>query len=102
MEHLDAGHAVELRERARRDQVVDRGYRQRIIPIGRIDSLITAKERLDRGELVGILGDRDPWRESMPKPQRLSKPLIEEGHQITPGRVQAMHEGKRRARERGG
>ena len=49
---------------------------------------------------LDILGDRDPWRESMPKPQRLSKPLIEEGHQITPGRVQAMHEGKRRARAR--
>jgi len=51
---------------------------------------------------LGILGDRDPWRESMPKPQRLSKPLIEEGHQIAPGRVQAMREGKRRARERRG
>jgi len=39
-------------------QALDRGYRQRIIPIGHIDALITAKERLDRGELIGILGDR--------------------------------------------
>jgi bifunctional non-homologous end joining protein LigD len=49
---------------------------------------------------LGLLGDRDPWREAMPRPQRLTKVLIDEGRQITPGRVQAMHEGKRRARER--
>jgi predicted LPLAT superfamily acyltransferase len=34
-----------------------RGQR-RIIPIGRLDSLLLAKERLDNGELAGILGDR--------------------------------------------
>jgi bifunctional non-homologous end joining protein LigD len=50
----------------------------------------------------GLLGDRDPWQEVMPRPQRLTKLLIEEGRQITPGRVQAMHEGRRRARERRG
>ena len=49
---------------------------------------------------LGLMGDRDPWRESMPRPQRLGKALIEEGRQIAPGRVQAMHEGKRRARAR--
>jgi len=49
---------------------------------------------------LGLLGDRDPWRESMPRPQRLGQALIEEGRQIAPGRVQAMHEGKRRARAR--
>jgi predicted LPLAT superfamily acyltransferase len=31
---------------------------RRIIPIGRVDSLIIAKERLDAGEVVGILADR--------------------------------------------
>ena len=31
---------------------------RRIIPIGRVDSLIMAKERLDAGEVVGILADR--------------------------------------------
>jgi DNA primase len=46
------------------------------------------------------LGDRDPWREQMPKPQRLPADLIEEGHAIPVARVQAMHEGKRRARAR--
>jgi DNA ligase D len=44
------------------------------------------------------LGDRDPWRDYMPKPQRLSADLVSEGDDIPVARVQAMHEGKRRAR----
>jgi bifunctional non-homologous end joining protein LigD len=44
------------------------------------------------------LGDRDPWAERMPAAQSLSEALIEEGASIPGGRVQAMHEGKRRAR----
>jgi DNA ligase D-like protein (predicted polymerase) len=44
------------------------------------------------------LGDRDPWAEHMPAPQSLSEDLIEEGRSIPVARVQAMHEGKRRAR----
>ena len=47
---------------------------------------------------LGILGDRDPWREAMPDPQQLPADLIEEGTAIPVARVQAMHEGKRRAR----
>ena len=47
---------------------------------------------------LGILGDRDPWREHMPDPQLLPADLIAEGHAIPVARVQAMHEGKRRAR----
>jgi bifunctional non-homologous end joining protein LigD len=47
---------------------------------------------------VQQLGDRDPWAEQMPDPQHLSAELIEEGHAIPVARVQAMHEGKRRAR----
>ncbi len=46
------------------------------------------------------LGDRDPWATRMPNPQRLSADLVEEGHAIPVARVQAMHEGKRRARTR--
>ena len=46
------------------------------------------------------LGDGDPWAEHMPPPQRLSASLIEEGASIPGGRVQAMHEGRRRARQR--
>ncbi len=49
---------------------------------------------------VGLLGDRDPWAEHLPAPQRLSDELIEEGRAIPIARVVAMHEGKRRARAR--
>ena len=44
------------------------------------------------------LGDRDPWRDLMPAPQQLPPDLVEEGSAIPVARVQAMHEGKRRAR----
>ncbi|MFB9909611.1 DNA polymerase domain-containing protein [Allokutzneria oryzae] len=47
-----------------------------------------------------LLGDRDPWAEEMPEPQRLADDLIEEGRAIPVARVQAMQEGKRRARAR--
>ncbi|MGX6603026.1 DNA polymerase domain-containing protein [Micromonosporaceae bacterium Da 78-11] len=48
----------------------------------------------------GLLGDRDPWADAMPAPQPLDQRLIEEGHTIPVARVQAMHEGKRRAKAR--
>ena len=51
---------------------------------------------------LGRLGDRDPWAAEMPGPQHLSPEIIEEGHEIPVARVQAMHEGKRRARKRRG
>ncbi len=47
---------------------------------------------------LALLGDRDPSATQMPAPQSLSAALIEEGHAIPVARVQAMHEGKRRAR----
>lgn len=47
-----------------------------------------------------LLGDGDPWAEQMPEPQRLPADLVEQGHTIPIARVQAMHEGKRRARAR--
>jgi DNA ligase D-like protein (predicted polymerase) len=47
-----------------------------------------------------LLGDGDPWAGQMPAPQQLSPGLIEEGRAIPIARVQAMHEGKRRARAR--
>ena len=49
---------------------------------------------------AGQVGDRDPWAELMPEARPLPADLIEEGHAIPIARVQAMHEGKRRARER--
>ncbi|GAA3464818.1 DNA polymerase domain-containing protein [Saccharothrix longispora] len=45
-----------------------------------------------------LLGDADPWHDRMPAPQRLPDDLVAEGHTIPVARVQAMHEGKRRAR----
>jgi bifunctional non-homologous end joining protein LigD len=47
-----------------------------------------------------LLAGRDPWAETMPTPQRLDPDLIAEGREIPIARVQAMHEGKRRARAR--
>ncbi|MEO5899951.1 MAG: non-homologous end-joining DNA ligase [Ilumatobacteraceae bacterium] len=47
---------------------------------------------------VALLGEGDPWAAAMPAPQRLSDELVAEGHTIPVARVQAMHEGKRRAR----
>jgi bifunctional non-homologous end joining protein LigD len=46
------------------------------------------------------LGDRDPWAAHMPDQQQLPQALVEEGRAIPTGRVQAMHEGKRRANRR--
>jgi bifunctional non-homologous end joining protein LigD len=47
-----------------------------------------------------LLRGADPWAASLPEPQSLPADLIEEGRAIPIARVQAMHEGKRRARER--
>jgi DNA ligase D len=49
---------------------------------------------------AATIADRDPWAALMPRPQRLSPELVEEGRGIPGARVQAMHEGKRRARAR--
>jgi DNA ligase D-like protein (predicted polymerase) len=47
-----------------------------------------------------LLADTDPWADQMPAPQPLPADLVEEGRAIPVARVQAMHEGKRRARAR--
>ena len=47
-----------------------------------------------------LLADRDPWADAMPAPQRIEVDLVEEGRAIPLARVQAMHEGRRRARLR--
>jgi bifunctional non-homologous end joining protein LigD len=49
-----------------------------------------------------LIADGDPWADQMPEPQQLPPDLIEEGRAIPGARVQAMHEGKRRARARRG
>jgi bifunctional non-homologous end joining protein LigD len=55
-------------------------------------SAFTVHTALDR------LGDADPWAAAMPAPQALPAALVEEGRAVPVARVQAMHEGKRRAR----
>jgi bifunctional non-homologous end joining protein LigD len=53
--------------------------------------------------LLGGSGDAAAaWAGQMPTPQRLSEELVEEGRAIPIARVQAMHEGKRRARAKRG
>jgi bifunctional non-homologous end joining protein LigD len=47
-----------------------------------------------------LLAGADPWADHMPEPQPLGRDLIDEGRTIPVARVQAMHEGKRRARAR--
>jgi bifunctional non-homologous end joining protein LigD len=49
---------------------------------------------------AALLDGTDPWVEHMPAPQQLDADLLAEGHTIPVARVQAMHEGKRRARAR--
>jgi DNA primase len=47
-----------------------------------------------------LLRGANPWADQLPEPQSLPADLIEEGRAIPVARVQAMHEGKRRARAR--
>jgi DNA ligase D len=49
---------------------------------------------------VRLLAEHDPWRDQALEPQPLPSDLIAEGRTIPIARVQAMHEGKRRARAR--
>lgn len=48
----------------------------------------------------GLLAGADPWAELMLEPRPVPQVLVEEGHAIPVARVQAMHEGKRRAKAR--
>ncbi|MEU8260219.1 ATP-dependent DNA ligase [Micromonospora sp. NPDC048999] len=47
-----------------------------------------------------LVAERDPWAAALPEPQRLPADLVAEGRTIPVARVQAMHEGKRRAKAR--
>jgi bifunctional non-homologous end joining protein LigD len=49
---------------------------------------------------AALLHGDDAWATAMPAPQQLPDELVAEGHAIPVARVQAMHEGKRRARSR--
>jgi bifunctional non-homologous end joining protein LigD len=49
---------------------------------------------------AALLAGSNPWADLMPAPQPVAPVLVEEGREIPVARVRAMHEGKRRARER--
>jgi bifunctional non-homologous end joining protein LigD len=69
-------------------------------PVGWDDIDAVAPADFTLHTALRLLGDSDPWLAQMPSPQPLSEDLIAEGHAIPVARVQAMHEGKRRARAR--
>ena len=50
--------------------------------------------------VLGLLDGHAAWAGELPAPQVLPPELVEEGRAIPVARVQAMHEGKRRARAR--
>ncbi|MDW5594131.1 ATP-dependent DNA ligase [Conexibacter stalactiti] len=80
-------------------------YSPRIRP-GATVSFPLAWDELDRVDptaftihtVPALLGDGNPWAETMPAAQALPDALVEEGRAIPVARVAAMHEGKRRAR----
>lgn len=67
-------------ENARKiNQVIDSlggKQRMRVIPIGSVDALIHAKERLDRGEMIGILGDRVLFDDKVVRAQFFGKEAL--------------------------
>lgn len=57
-----------------------------------VPSSVTVRNALE------LLSGRDPWADQMPAPQVVPPDLVGEGREVRPGRVEAMHEGLRRAR----
>jgi bifunctional non-homologous end joining protein LigD len=69
-------------------------------PVGWDDLDAVAPADFNVHTVLQQLGNGNPWAAQMVSPQRLHGDLIEEGRAIPVARVQAMHEGKRRARAR--
>ncbi|WP_431953000.1 DNA polymerase domain-containing protein [Nocardia lijiangensis] len=69
-------------------------------PVGRADLADAKPTDFTLRTAADRLGDRDPWTAEMPAPQPLPADLVAEGHTVPVARVQAMHEGKRRAKAR--
>lgn len=65
------------------------------VPWDELDHVVPAAFTLRTA--TALLADSNPWHERMPEPQLLPADLVEEGRAIPIPRVQAMHEGKRRA-----
>ncbi|GHJ48051.1 ATP-dependent DNA ligase [Catellatospora sp. TT07R-123] len=69
-------------------------------PVGWADLTSVVPADFTIRNVPGLLGGVDRWAEAMPAPQALPADLVAEGHTIPIARVQAMHEGKRRAKAR--
>ncbi|WP_405104992.1 non-homologous end-joining DNA ligase [Micromonospora sp. NBC_01405] len=69
-------------------------------PVGWDDLDAVAPADFTVRTVPALVAAGDPWAGSMPPPQRLPADLVEQGRGIPVARVQAMHEGKRRARAR--
>jgi len=69
-------------------------------PVGWADLDSVAPADFTVRSAARLLGDDDPWARDMPAPQALPEDLVTQGHTIPVARVQAMHEGKRRAKAR--
>jgi bifunctional non-homologous end joining protein LigD len=61
-----------------------------------LDDVVPAEHTIRNA--LAALADRDPWADRMPAPQAIPPEVLDEGRSIPVARVQAMHEGKRRAR----
>jgi DNA primase len=70
------------------------------VPWDDLDSVAPGDFTLHNAARSLAAGESPTWADLMPAPQRLPAELIEEGRTIPIARVQAMHEGKRRARAR--
>ena len=68
------------------------------VPWAEIDAVVPADFTIHSA--TATIADGDPWAALMPVPQHLPADLVEEGRAIPGARVQAMHEGKRRAKAR--
>ena len=69
-------------------------------PVGWEDLEQVAPADFTNHNAAGLLDGADPWADQMPPAQPLDADLVAEGHTVPVARVQAMHEGKRRARSR--
>ncbi|SCL39431.1 DNA ligase D [Micromonospora rhizosphaerae] len=69
-------------------------------PVGWDDLAAVTPADFTVRSVPALVADRDPWVELLPAPQHLPADLVAEGRTIPVARVQAMHEGKRRARAR--
>ncbi|WFE57774.1 ATP-dependent DNA ligase [Micromonospora sp. WMMD712] len=69
-------------------------------PVGWDDLGAVAPADFTVRTVPALVADRDPWAGLLPPPQRLPDDLVEQGRGIPVARVQAMHEGRRRARAR--